>query len=109
MQIPKIGLDHQPVIKQLNKAKSGDVAWKEGRSWSLVYYAGDEHTEFLKRVYSLYFSENGAGPSMFPSLRRMEAEVVSMVAESPGWRFRFSWHYDLRWNRKYPAGYQGVP
>jgi glutamate/tyrosine decarboxylase-like PLP-dependent enzyme len=84
MQIPKNGLDHQTVINKLNKAKSGDVAWKEGRSWSLVYYAGDEHTDFLKKVYGLYFSENGAGPSMFPSLRRMEAEVVSMVANLLG-------------------------
>lgn len=84
MQIPKSGLDHQSVIDKLNEAKSGDVAWKEGRSWSLVYYAGEEHTEFLKKVYSLYFSENGAGPSMFPSLRRMEAEVVSMVANLLG-------------------------
>ena len=84
MQIPKIGLDHQTVIDKLNEAKRGDVAWKEGRSWSLVYYAGDEHTEFLKQVYSLYFSENGAGPSMFPSLGRMEAEVVSMVANLLG-------------------------
>ena len=84
MQIPKVGLDHQTVIDKLNEAKRGDVAWKEGRSWSLVYYAGDEHTEFLKQVYSLYFSENGAGPSMFPSLGRMEAEVVSMVANLLG-------------------------
>ena len=84
MQIPKIGLDRQTVIDKLNEAKRGDVAWKEGRSWSLVYYAGDEHTEFLQQVYSLYFSENGAGPSMFPSLGRMEAEVVSMVANLLG-------------------------
>ena len=84
MQIPETGLDHQTVIDKLNNAKSEDVAWKDGRSWSLVYYAGDEHTEFLKQAYGLYFSENGAGPSMFPSLRRMEAEVVSMVANLLG-------------------------
>jgi glutamate/tyrosine decarboxylase-like PLP-dependent enzyme len=84
MRIPEIGLDHQTVIDKLNDAKSEDVAWKDGRSWSLIYYAGDEHTELLKEAYSLYFSENGAGPSMFPSLRRMEAEVVSMVANLLG-------------------------
>ena len=46
-----------------------------------MYYCGMEHTKFLKQVYSLYFSENAAGPSMFPSLRKMEAEVVSMVSD----------------------------
>ena len=61
-----------------------DVNWKNGRSWSLVYYAGEEHTDFLKQVYNLYFSENAAGPSLFPSLQLMEAEVVSMVANLLG-------------------------
>ena len=79
MQMPKKGIEHKIVLERLKKAKAEDVDWKGGRSWSLVYYAGEEHTEFLKEVYSLYFSENGAGPSFFPSLRRMEAEVVSMV------------------------------
>ena len=77
MKLPEIGIDHKTIIKQLEEAKSNDVNWKNGRSWSLVYYAGEEHTNFLKKVYNLYFSENAAGPSMFPSLRLMEAEVVA--------------------------------
>ena len=83
MQIPEIGLDHGTVIDRLKKAKSGDVAWKEGRSWSLVYYAGDEHTDFLKEVYSLYFSENGAGPSMFEPVHGSAPDIVGKGVANP--------------------------
>ena len=79
MRIPEIGSTPDELIERLEDAKSQDVDWRKGRSWSLVYYGGDKHTEFLKQVYNLYFSENGAGPSLFPSLQRMEAEVVAMV------------------------------
>ncbi len=81
MRIPKLGTKAHELIETLAKFKSNDVDWKRGRSWSLVYYGGDKHTEFLKQVYAMYFSENGAGPTLFPSLKRMEAEVVAMVTD----------------------------
>lgn len=84
MQIPPRGLNPDFLLEKLEEAKAGDVDWKHGRSWSLIYFAGDQHTEFLKKVYGLYFSENGAGPSLFPSLRKMEAEVVAMVLDLMG-------------------------
>jgi glutamate/tyrosine decarboxylase-like PLP-dependent enzyme len=34
----------------------------------------------LKEAYNLYFSENGLNPTAFPSLKKFETEVVSMVA-----------------------------
>ena len=79
LPIPTIGLPRKEVISQLRNAKSGDIDWLNGRSWSLVYYAGEEHTGIVRDAYDLYFSENAAGPSMFPSLRRLESEVISMV------------------------------
>ena len=63
----------------LEQRKAGDADWRHGRSWSLVYYGGDEHDAFLKQAYAVYFSENGVSPTAFPSLARMEAEVVSMA------------------------------
>ncbi len=84
MQIPPEGINPDVLLEKLEKNKLDDVDWKHGRSWSLVYYAGDQHTEFLKKVYGLYFSENGAGPTLFPSLRKMEAEVVAMVSDLLG-------------------------
>ncbi|MGD2073381.1 MAG: aspartate aminotransferase family protein [Gammaproteobacteria bacterium] len=79
LQIPRTGLDREDVIQRLASAKADDVDWLNGRSWSLVYYAGEEHTAVVRDAYDLYFSENAAGPSLFPSLRRLEDELISMV------------------------------
>jgi len=72
------------LLADLKQRKAGDADWRNGRTWSLVYYAGDEHTEFLKRAYDIYFSENAVSPSAYPSLARLEAEVVAMVLDLLG-------------------------
>jgi glutamate/tyrosine decarboxylase-like PLP-dependent enzyme len=79
LHIPASGLSREDVIRQLKIAKENDVDWANGRSWSLVYYGGEEHTGIVRDAYDLYFSENAAGPAMFPSLRRLESEVISMM------------------------------
>ena len=79
ISLPKKGLDKEKLAEQMERSKANDAEWKKGRSWGLVYFAGDEHTDFIKQVYGQFFSENGAGPELFPSLRRFEAELVSMV------------------------------
>ena len=82
--MPSIGVDKKALLEELKQSKSHDVDWRHGRGWSLVYYAGDEHTDFIKQVYNLFFSENGAGPALFPSLKKLEAEVVAMVLDLLG-------------------------
>ena len=79
--IPKEGIDRQQVLDEMRSYRDGDADWRGGRTWSLVYYAGEEHHEFLKEAYTLFFSENGLNPMAFKSLKRMEAEVVRMTAD----------------------------
>jgi sphinganine-1-phosphate aldolase len=81
VKLPKKGLPRKQVLEQMDKLHEGDANWKDGRTWSLVYYAGDEHTEFLKSAYTKYFSENGLSPMAFPSIRKFENEVVAMTAD----------------------------
>jgi glutamate/tyrosine decarboxylase-like PLP-dependent enzyme len=61
-----------------------DVKWKEGRVFSLVFYAGQDITELLQEAYLLFFSENGLNPTAFPSLRELETQVVAMTASLLG-------------------------
>ncbi len=82
--LPKKGTSRDLILKQLQSFHDDDTNWHEGRTFSLVYHAGDEHTEFLKKAYSIYFHQNGLNPSAFPSLRQLEAEVVSMAANLLG-------------------------
>ena len=78
--IPRTGIDRQKLLEEMRSYREDDADWRAGRTWSLVYYAGEEHHEFLKEAYSLFFSENGLNPMAFKSLKRMESEVVRMTA-----------------------------
>ncbi len=78
--LPARSQSKQAVLDTMKAARDHDVHWREGRVFSLVFNAGDEVSEMLKEAYDLYFSENGLNPTAFPSLKKFETEVVSMVA-----------------------------
>ncbi len=69
------------IMRALERFRQGDADWRSGRTWSLVYHAGDDHHDLLSEVQRLYAAENGLSPTAFPSLRRMESEVVAMVLD----------------------------
>jgi len=55
-----------------------DVDWRSGRAAVYVFHAGEDVLRVAKEAYALYQSENGLGPAAFPSLARMEGEVIDM-------------------------------
>jgi len=57
---------------------SGDVDWRRGRAAVYVFHAGEDVLRVAKDAYALFQSENALGPLAFPSLKRMEQEVVEM-------------------------------
>jgi len=79
--LPKTKRAKDEVLAELRAMRSEDARWKEGRTFSLVYYVDEEHSRLLKEAYGEFLTENGLSPLAFPSLRRMEAEVVSMATE----------------------------
>ncbi|MFN7702556.1 MAG: pyridoxal phosphate-dependent decarboxylase family protein [Deltaproteobacteria bacterium] len=80
LTLPARGLPHDEILDRLKDLREGDADWRDGRVFSLVYHASDEHGELVRRAHNLFFSENGLNPMAFESLRRMEAEVVRMTA-----------------------------
>lgn len=80
ISLPQQSQTKQAVLDTMKAARDHDVRWREGRVFSLVFNAGDEVSDMLKEAYNLYFSENGLNPTAFPSLKKFETEVVSMVA-----------------------------
>ncbi|MEW6432089.1 MAG: aspartate aminotransferase family protein [Myxococcota bacterium] len=78
--LPKHGTPSRDVLKMLQGKRREDAKWRDGRTFSLVYFAGDEVSQLLKDAYTEFMSENGLSPVAFPSLREMECEVVSMAA-----------------------------
>lgn len=77
--LPESGRNKNELLAQMHALKEQDMPWQEGRVFSLVYSAGEEVQELLKEAHSIFMSENGLNPGAFPSLRKFETEVVSMV------------------------------
>lgn len=79
-RIPATGLDKDGLLRAMAEMREGDADWHGGRTWSMVYYVGEEHHAFLERAHNTFFAENGLNPMAFRSLKRMESEVVQMTA-----------------------------
>lgn len=79
-RLPPQGRQKQDLFAEMRQLKQKDVRWKEGRVFSLVFYAGEELLEVIQEAHRLFMSENGLNPGAFPSLRKFETEVVAMVA-----------------------------
>jgi sphinganine-1-phosphate aldolase len=82
--LPPTSRPGEEVLKAMRRIKAHDAKWHDGKTWSLVFHAGDEVTDLLREAYGLFFSENGLNPIAFPSLKRFEAEVVAMTADLLG-------------------------
>ena len=80
-KFPTKGRNADDLLSELESLKTNDLQWKKGRAFSYVYYAEQAITETLKKAYLSYFSENALNPSAFPSLLKMENEVVSMCLD----------------------------
>jgi glutamate/tyrosine decarboxylase-like PLP-dependent enzyme len=78
---PKKGVPRGELFKKLKDLKAGDAPWREGRTFSLVYWAGDDVSQVAKDAYGELIATNALSPFAFPSLQQMESEVVSACGE----------------------------
>lgn len=79
-KLPEKGIKKDDVLSLMREMRSTDADWRNARTWSLVYFAGDEILETSKQAYTMFFSENGLNPMAFPSLKKFETEAVAMAA-----------------------------
>jgi glutamate/tyrosine decarboxylase-like PLP-dependent enzyme len=67
---------------RIAKMRTEDADWRGGRTFSLVYNVGDPQLEqALHDTANEYLHENALNPFKFPSLLRMEREIVAMAAD----------------------------
>jgi len=76
----KSGVPVERVLADLESLRSDDVDWRAGRAFSLAYSAGPEVLELSEAAYRAYSGENALNVEAFPSLRRMQSDVVAEVA-----------------------------
>lgn len=81
MALPPKGMSSGDVMAALKGMKAGDHDWHAGRTFSLVYFADDEVEELAAEAAVLYLSENALNVDVFPSLRVMQQDVLSIASD----------------------------
>lgn len=56
-----------------------DADWRSGRTFAYVYDPGADVEDVAKRAYMRFLTENALAPGAFPSLVRLENEVVGFA------------------------------
>ena len=86
MELPLAGVDAENVMGELEERAANDFRYADGESKTTgtIYMAGDVHRELLNDAYCMFSQANPLHVDLFPSVRRMDAEVVSMTASLLG-------------------------
>ena len=82
--LPLKGMTKEAIFKEFNTLKSEDVDWRNGQMFGLIYEAGQEVEDLVKAAQAEFTIANGLNPMAFPSLVKMENEIVSMVISLSG-------------------------
>ncbi len=68
------------LLDGLREERTGDLDWRGGRAFSLVYNTDDPELERLQHeVASMFLHENALNPFRYRTLLRMEGEVLDMA------------------------------
>jgi sphinganine-1-phosphate aldolase len=81
MPLPPTGLPKDEVLARLEGMRADDKDWRAGRCFGLVFHAGADVEDVARAASGLYLSENALNPLAFPSLGRMQHEVVEICAD----------------------------
>ena len=78
LQIMEAGVDANEVQDNW-QSRDGQMVWKGGKVSGAVYHGGDDLSELLAESIKQFLVSNPLHPDVFPGVRKMEAEIVSMV------------------------------
>jgi sphinganine-1-phosphate aldolase len=78
---PKVGQPWAALKVRMEAMRSDDVQWRRGRAPLHVYSAGADVLEVASEAYTMFISENALAPSAFPSLERMERDIIEAAVE----------------------------
>jgi glutamate/tyrosine decarboxylase-like PLP-dependent enzyme len=76
MNIPQQGHSKEEILSTLQAFKARDMDWKAGKVWCYVYHPGEGPADVTQEAYLSYLTENGLDPSVFPSMLKVETDVV---------------------------------
>src|SRR5688572_4709252 len=79
-ELPLNGRTKEALLDEMRAMKSGDTDWQHGRAPLYVFRATEGLYEANRAAFFEFFTENAlGGRRAFPSVKRMEDEVVEMA------------------------------
>ncbi len=79
IELPARGRPWDELREEMEGMRGRDLDWRHGRHGAYVWYADDGLEHVLREAYGMFMVENGLGLWAFPSIGRMEREVLGMV------------------------------
>jgi sphinganine-1-phosphate aldolase len=80
MDFPSTGRPGAELLAELREERTGDLDWRGGKAFSLVYNVDDPDLEALQHeIASMFLHENALNPFRYRTLLRMEGEVIDMA------------------------------
>lgn len=76
------GVSAEETFADMESFRANDVRWRDGRVFTLAYSAGPDALAVAEEAYRRFSGENALNTAAFPSLKRMQTDVVDTVA---GW------------------------
>lgn len=84
-ELPGVGRDRGALIQELKTLQEEEAPrWKDGFVSGGVYHGDAEHVAFLNQVYALASQSNPLHSDIWPSIAKLEAEIVSMTSRLMG-------------------------
>ena len=80
-RLPDSGSSLEAVMERLRALQVHDADYHNARTWGLIYNAGPEVDALLQAAAGHVLLENALNPFVFPSLREMQRDVVSIVID----------------------------
>lgn len=85
MTLHASGWSREQILAALAELRAGDLPTSGGHAFAYVYDPGERAAvELAGDVYRQFLATNGLDPTAFPSLMRLENEVVGFAAEHLG-------------------------
>ena len=83
--IPNDGWENERILDRLDSLKKIEkYDWVNGAVSGAVYYSAKEHNELLSNAENKFYWSNPNHPDIFPGIRMMEAEIISMCYKLMG-------------------------
>jgi glutamate/tyrosine decarboxylase-like PLP-dependent enzyme len=79
--LPQQGRPVDDVVADLEAKQAGDVRWREGRTFGLVFDGGPSVHEVAERAAVMYLHENALNTMAFRSLGEIQSEVVGWTGQ----------------------------